>query len=94
MTFSTARSAASGKPSPVREVAVHMPRDVTAFAGQTDVVLDLDGESHTVHGVGVAAGDVVRVFDKDEQGHGKNVRVWAVRQDGSASSYIAEHAVS
>jgi hypothetical protein len=94
MTFSTLRSVASGKPYPVREVSGRRPRDLADFAGQTDVVLDLDGEDYAVHGVGVTAGDVVRVFEKDEQGFGKDVRVWAVRQDSSAGAFTAEHVVS
>ncbi len=38
----------------------------------------------------IADGDEVRVYEKDEQGVGKDIRVWTVRR-GAGDVYTAEH---
>jgi hypothetical protein len=93
LTASTPSPVGSGKPYLVRQVRGDLPRTLTDFAGQTWFVLDMEGEGYTVRGAGVEADGVVRVFEKDEHGYGKDVRVWTVRQSRSGgASFTAEHA--
>jgi hypothetical protein len=97
MTFSAPRPVVSGKPYQVRQVLGHEPRDLSDFAGQTtfdlhvDSEVDSEGQDYTVMGIGVRIDDAVEVFEKDEQGHGKDFRVWTVRHTGSSTSFTAEH---
>jgi hypothetical protein len=93
MTFSTPHAVVSGRRYQVRQVHGHVPRALSDFAGQTAFVLDLEGEDYVVYGAGVEAGGLVRVFEKDEQGYGKDIRVWSVRQ-AAGGSFTAEHSVS
>jgi hypothetical protein len=94
MTFSSPLAVVSGKRYEVRRVQDHAPRELADFAGQTTFILDLEGEDYVVWGAGVRANGVVRVFEKDEQGYGKDIRVWSVRQDPVSASFTAEHSVS
>jgi hypothetical protein len=92
VTFHAPRPVVSGKPYAVQQVRGHAPRELGDFAGQTSFVLDLDGEEYDVRGAGVELEGLVRVFEKDDDGRGKDIRVWAVRHgDGG---FTAEHAVS
>ena len=68
------------------------PRELGDFAGQTSFVLDLDREEYDVRGDGVEVEGLVRVFEKDDDGQGKDIRVWAVRL--GPVGFTAEHAVS
>lgn len=88
--FSTPRSVISGVPYQVREVRDHAVLGLEDFLGDTTFVLDLHGDEYRVWGPGVADGDDVRVFEKDEQGAGKDIRVWTVRRAGG-DVYTAEH---
>ena len=94
MTFSSPRPVVSGKPYAVLRVHDHAPRELSDFVGQTAFVVDLDGEDYVVWGTGVRAESAVRVFEKDGQGYGKDIRVWSVRQDSTGGSFTAEHSAS
>jgi hypothetical protein len=37
---------------------------------------------------------LVRVFEKDELGHGKDIRVWSVPRHADGDLFTAEHAPS
>jgi hypothetical protein len=52
--------------------------------------LDLDGDRYPVCGEGRLHGDAVRLFEKDHDGEGKDVRVWTVAGDRSAG-FTAAH---
>ncbi len=92
MTFHARRRVVSGKPYVVRHARGHAPRELGDFAGQTSFVLDLDREEYDVRGDGVEVEGLVRVFEKDDDGQGKDIRVWAVRL--GPVGFTAEHAVS
>ena len=94
MTFSSPRPVVSGKPYSVLRVHDHAPRELSDFVGQTAFTVDLAGEDYVVWGTGVAAENTVRVFEKDGQGHGKDIRVWSVREDSAGASFTAEHSAS
>lgn len=93
MTFSAPRPVVSGKPYRVRRVLGHDPHDLSDFAGQTAFDLDVgpEAEEYSVMGAGLSTGDGVQVFEKDDEGYGKDVRVWTVRHDPSTSLFSAEH---
>jgi hypothetical protein len=90
--FDTPRSVVSGVPYQVRRVRDHEVLGLDDFLGDTTFVLDLDGDEYRVCGPGVrdGDGDGVRVYEKDSQGAGKDIRVWTVRR-GSGDVYLAEH---
>jgi hypothetical protein len=56
--------------------------------------LDVDGEDYRVEGPVVEGDGQVRVFEKDEQGYGKDIRVWTVRPSTDGAGFAAEHTVS
>ena len=68
------------------------PRALTDFAGQTMFVLTVDDEDYEVRGPGIEIEGVVRVFEKDDLGHGKDIRVWTVRRHEDGDTFTAEHA--
>ncbi len=92
MTSPTPRPVVSGKPYMVRQVRGHGPRALTDFAGQTMFVLTVDDEDYEVRGPGIEIEGVVRVFEKDDLGHGKDIRVWTVRRHEDGDTFTAEHA--
>ena len=88
--FGTPRPVVSGVPYQVRQVRDHEVVGLDDFLGETTFVLDVDGDEYRVWGPGVEDGEAVRVYEKDEQGVGKDIRVWTVRR-GPAGVYTAEH---
>jgi hypothetical protein len=91
MTSSTPWPVISGRAYRVRLVLGHAPHDLSDFAGQTAFVLKVEGQEYTVMGVGLRTDDGAQVFEKDDEGHGKDVRVWSVRHDAGSNSFTAEH---
>jgi hypothetical protein len=89
MTFAT-RPVVSGKPYLVRSVRQQAPHALGDFAGDTSFVIDLDGEEYTVWGPGVEAGDLVKVYEKSDEGAGKDIRVWCVSA-AADGSFAAMH---
>ena len=88
--FGTPRPVVSGVPYQVRQVRDHEVLGLEDFLGDTTFVLDMEGEQYRVCGPGIPDGDGVRVYEKDEQGVGKDIRVWTVRRC-SGDVYMAEH---
>jgi hypothetical protein len=92
LTSHTPRPVVSGVPYRVRQVHGRVPRELTDFAGQALFVLTVDGEDYEVRGPGIEIEGVVRVFEKDDLGHGKDIRVWTVRRHADGDEFTAEHA--
>jgi hypothetical protein len=90
LVFGTPRAVVSGVPYQVREVRDREVLGLEDFLGDTTFVLDMDGDEYRVCGPGVPDDDGVRVFEKDEQGVGKDIRVWTVRRC-TGDVYMAEH---
>jgi hypothetical protein len=89
MTFNPPRSVVSGEPYIVRQVHDRHPERLDDFAGETTFVVDLDDEGYRVCGPGVPADESVRVFEKSDEGAGKDVRVWLVRPAEGGDSFTA-----
>ena len=94
MTFQPPRPVVSGMPYRVQQVHGQVPRKLADFAGQTSFVLSVDGQDYEVRGPGIEIEGLVRVFEKDELGHGKDIRVWTVRRHADGDLFTAEHAPS
>lgn len=92
MTSQPPRPVVSGMKYRVRQVRGHDPRELADFAGQTSFVLTVDEEDYEVRGPGLEIDGVVRVFEKDEFGHGKDIRVWTVCREADGDVFTAEHA--
>lgn len=90
MSF-TARPVVSGKPYAIVEVRGHVPAGLADFAGDTTFLLDLDGEDYRVWGPGVRDGGLVRVYEKSDDGLGKDVRVWLVHAVPDSTLFTATH---
>jgi hypothetical protein len=75
----------------VRSVRDRTPDRLDDFVGDTAFVLDLDGEDYTVTGPGIHVDPGVRVFEKDDNGFGKDIRVWTVRPASSQDTFTATH---
>jgi hypothetical protein len=91
MSFVTPRPVVSGKPYAVLSVHDHIPDGLDDFVGDTSFVLDLEGYAYTVCGPGVRADRGVRVFEKSDDGAGKDVRTWLVCVAADGEAYIATH---
>jgi hypothetical protein len=91
MSFTTPRPVISGKPYAVRSVHDRTPDRLDDFLGDTTFVLDLDGEHYTVAGPGISVDPGVRVFEKDEDGFGKDIRVWMVCPTSTGHAFTATH---
>ncbi len=90
MTFPAPRPVISGKAYPVHQARGRAPEELGDFTGDGSVLIDLDGETYTIWGPGVQSGDSVRVHEKSDEGQGKDIRVWVVRQGGDGA-FTAVH---
>ena len=68
-----------------------VPDRLEDFLGDTIFVLDLDGQHYTVTGPGIPVDPGVRVFEKDDDGFGKDIRVWMVCPTSSGDAFTATH---
>jgi hypothetical protein len=91
LSFTTPRSVISGKPYLVRSVHDRVPAHLDDFLGQTSFVLDLDGEDYAVHGPGIDADPGVRVYEKSDEGFGKDIRAWLVCPVSDGDGFTAMH---
>lgn len=91
MPLFATRSVVSGRAYPVIEVAAGVPAILDDFTGNTRFVVDLDGDPYTVCGFGRHAQGGVRFYEKDSDGLGRDVRVWAVRVLVSDAGFSASH---
>jgi hypothetical protein len=91
MSFITPGPVISGKPYEVRLVHDRAPDRLDDFLGDTTFVLDLDGEDYTVKGPGIKVDPGVRVFEKDDDGFGKDIRVWMVCPTSTGNAFTATH---
>lgn len=91
MSATTPRSVISGKPYPIVRVDDHAPAALDDFTGQTTFLIDLDGQPYAVCGPGVAVDDGVRVFEKCDEGVGKDIRTWLVCPTAHETSFVATH---
>jgi len=91
MSFTTPRPVISGKPYPVRSVHDRTPGHLDDFVGDTTFVLDLDGEDYVVCGPGIHVDPGVRVFEKADEGVGKDIRAWMVCPTPDGDAFTATH---
>lgn len=91
MSFTSPGPVVSGKPYAVRSVHDRTPDRLDDFIGDTTFVLDLDGEDYTVCGPGIHVAPGVRVFEKTEDGFGKDIRAWMVCPPSASEAFTATH---
>ena len=89
MSFPAPRPVISGKAYPVQQVGGVPPQRLDDFTGDSSLLIDLDGEPYTIWGACTSVDGVVRVHEKSDDGRGKDIRVWVVRQDGEG--FTATH---
>ena len=83
----TPPSVISGRPYPVSVLGGTPPATLDDFLGERDFTIDMAGQPYAVKGIGSRLEDQVRFHEKS--GHGKDVRVWHITQNGSG--FCAEH---
>ena len=91
MSYTTPRSVISGKPYAVRLVHDREPHRLDDFLGDTTFVLDLEGEDYRVCGPGIPADSGARVFEKSDDGAGRDVRAWLVCPTPDGAAFAAVH---
>jgi hypothetical protein len=91
MSYTTPGSVISGKPYSVQSVHDRTPDRLDDFLGDTTFILDLDGQHYTVSGPGIYVDPGVRVFEKDDDGFGRDIRVWMVCAASSGDRFTATH---
>ena len=91
MSFPAPRPVVSGKPYRVQNVRGQVPRQLGDFTGDARVLIDLDGEEYTICGPGIEVEDGVRVYEKSDEGLGKDIRVWVVQQASHEAAFLAVH---
>ena len=92
MSFPAPRPVISGKPYQVRQIRGQVPRQLSDFTGETRVLIDLDGEEYTICGPGVEVEDCVRLYEKSDEGAGKDIRVWLVQPSPQEAAFLVVHA--
>jgi hypothetical protein len=91
MSFPAPRPVISGKPYRVQTVSGQVPRQLHDFTGDARVLIDLDGEEYTICGPGVEVEDGVHLYEKSDEGAGKDIRVWTVQQTSPEPAFLAVH---
>jgi hypothetical protein len=88
VSFTTPESVPAGMARRVLEVQGHPPSSLSDFDGDVAFVID-DESRHLIQGSGRVTADGVRFHEKDK-GDGKDIRVWAIRQE--EEGFVAEQA--
>jgi hypothetical protein len=91
MSFPAPRPVVSGKPYQVRQIRGQVPRQLSDFTGDARVLIDLDGEEYTICGPGIEVGDGVRLYEKSDEGVGKDIRVWTVQSSSEEPAFLVVH---
>lgn len=78
MTYPTPELVASGVPYAVRTVNDRSPSSMSDFDGVVAVAIEGVTGAHVIRGVSAHADGVVRLFEKGEDGVGKDVRTWDI----------------
>jgi len=81
MTLSNPRTVASGVPHRILGASAGDGCDLEAIEDSDWFAVDLRGQEYRVCGEGSRHGDAVRFHEKTDDGHGKDVRVWTIRQE-------------
>jgi hypothetical protein len=90
MTIDGPTPIVSGRVYTVVEVSGRPAAHLDDFTGTTSFVLEGDGESHVIPGVGATTTDGVRFHQKDPEHHGKDVRIWNVTE-APEGAFVAQH---
>ncbi len=91
MSFPAPRPVISGKPYRVQQVRGQVPRQLHDFTGEARVLIDLDGEEYTICGPGIEVENGVKLYEKTDDGAGKDIRVWVVQQSSREEGFLAVH---
>ncbi|WP_273651231.1 hypothetical protein [Cellulomonas fimi] len=78
MTYPTPQLVASGVPYAVRTVNDRSPSSIGDFDGLVAVAVEGVTGAHVIHGVSTHAGGAVRLYEKGEDGVGKDIRTWDI----------------
>jgi hypothetical protein len=76
----------SGVPYPITSAAGdETPGSLDQFVGDTSFTIQMRG-FHVVHGYGAFDGKSVRFYEKDNNGVGKDIRVWRITAPSGSDS--------
>ncbi|MDC7122426.1 hypothetical protein OMK64_12870 [Cellulomonas fimi] len=84
MTYPTPALVASGVPYAVRTVNDRSPSSLSDFDGVVAVAVEGVTGAHVIRGISVHADGAVRLFEKSEDGVGKDVRTWDIHPGAPA----------
>jgi hypothetical protein len=90
MTYPTPELVASGVPYAVRSVNDRSPSSIADFDGVVAVAVEGVTGSHLIHGVTACTDDSACLYEKSEDGVGKDIRTWQIRHDGTGFTATAQ----
>ena len=88
MTYPTPALVASGVPYAVRTVNDRSPSSMDDFDGLVAVAVEGVTGTHVIHGISAHADGTVRLFEKSDDGVGKDVRTWDIHP-GTTAGFTA-----
>ena len=78
---------------PIIDVAGRHPHILTDFIGATTITVSTDGEPRRLVGVGGLSDRGIEFRQKDAAGaDGRDLRVWAITEDGDTTFWAEPHA--
>jgi hypothetical protein len=88
MTYPTPELVASGVPYTVRTVNDRSPSSMSDFDGVVAVAIEGVTGAHVIHGTSAHADGTVRLYEKGEDGVGKDIRTWDIHP-GTPAGFTA-----
>ncbi len=85
MSFNTPEPIVSSERYAVTDLDGRKPGDVSDFVGPISALIERNGRTHRVVGMGGEVDGAVRIYEKDAGADGKDVRVWNLTQEDDGS---------
>ena len=85
MSFNTPEPIVSSERYAVTDLDGRKPGDVSDFVGPISVLIERNGQTHRVVGMGGEVDGSLRIYEKDTGADGKDVRVWNLTQEDDGS---------
>ena len=85
MSFITPEPIVSSERYAVTDLNGRKPGDVSDFVGPISALIERNGRTHRVVGMGGEVDGSLRIYEKDTGADGKDVRVWNLTQEDDGS---------
>ena len=85
MSFITPEPIVSSERYAVTDLNGRKPGEVSDFVGPISALIERNGRTHRVVGMGGEVDGALRIYEKDAGADGKDVRVWNLTQEDDGS---------